>query len=277
MDRGPLDASPGESPSHSPSPLHPHLPLVLSSTASVANSPRPSLHSHLPSAFSQPSSESFPTHPSVPLPWHPFLLCPTCAPTCSSLRPAVGSHVWFSALAAVPGLCHAPRSKSSPAESWQENRGFRSRCQPSPRWSQVKPPLPIFTTLESTNQESTNPHQDRVKSSRPCQSLPSLCQVKLLPHLWITVDYVADSSILLLWITVDCVVEDYCGLRCRFVDMDWIWNEPSCVLLVTLTLVLCFLCALLRVPSPWQVLCCKFTMVSQPYCVWVLDKGVDVG
>ena len=65
-----------------------------------------------------------------------------------------------------------------------------------------------------------------------------------------------------------------CELRRRFVDMDWI---EKCVLLVTLTLVLCFLCALLRVSSLWHVLCCKFTMVSQPYCVWVLDKGVDVG
>ena len=45
---------------------------------------------------------------------------------------------------------------------------------------------------------------------------------------WITVDCVADSSILLLWIAVDCVVEDCCGLRRRFVDMPDLDVVVSC-------------------------------------------------
>ena len=103
------------------------------------------------------------------------------------------------------------------------------------------------------------------------------------PAFIITVDYCGLRRRGLLWIassiTVDCVVEDCCGLRRRFVDLDWtglfcgggpLWclscDTYACIML-SMRIALCVR----------HVLCCKFTMVSQPYCVWVLDKGVDVG
>ena len=138
-----------------------------------------------------------------------------------------------------------------------------------------------------------------VHGTRHAPSPTSSSQAEVPPFrasFGITVDCVADSSILLLWIassriTVDCVVDSpirryyYCGLlwiASSRIAVDCvvdssIWLRCCCVLLVTLTLVLCFFRTLLRVSSLWHVLCCKFTMVSQPYCVWVLDKGVDVG